>query len=58
MNFGNGMAQAMGAMYRMQLQQAYLLAFRDVFQTLALMSLIAILLVVLLRETKSGRGGH
>ena len=57
-SFGNGLAQAMGAMYRMQLQQAYLLAFRDVFQTLALMSLIAILLVVLLRETKSGRGGH
>jgi DHA2 family multidrug resistance protein len=55
---GNGMAQAMGTLYRMQQQQAYLLAFRDVFQVLVLISLAAILLVFLLRETKSGRGGH
>ena len=57
-SFGNGMAQALGAIYRMQQQQAYLLAFRDVFQALVLISLAAIVLVFVLRETKNGRGGH
>jgi len=57
-SFGNGMAQALGALYRIQQQQAYLLAFRDVFQDLAVAALCSILLVFLLRETKSGRAGH
>jgi len=54
-SFGNGMAQALGAMYRTEQQQAYLLAFRDVFQDLAVASISSILLVLLLRKTKSGR---
>ena len=53
--FGNGMAQALGALYRMQQQQAYLLAFRDVFQDLVMASLLSILLVLLLRKSKDGR---
>ncbi len=52
------MAQALGALYRMQQQQAYLLAFRDVFQDLAVASLGAILLVLLLRKSKDGRAGR
>jgi hypothetical protein len=45
----------MGALYRIQQQQAYLLAFRDVFQDLVVGALASILLGFLLREVKDGR---
>ena len=51
-SFGNGAPQALAAVYRILQQQAYLMAFRDVFQDLVLISLAAILLVFMLRETK------
>jgi MFS transporter, DHA2 family, multidrug resistance protein len=48
----NSMGAGLGILYRVLQQQAYLLAFSDVFQALALLALISIALVLVLREVK------
>lgn len=57
-SMGNGLAASAGMLYKILQQQAYLLAFRDVFQDLALTAIVAIPFVFLMRRAKSGRGGE
>jgi MFS transporter, DHA2 family, multidrug resistance protein len=57
-SMGNGLAAALATLYRVQLQQAYLLAFRDVFQDLALTALVAVPFVFLIKRPKNRRAGH
>jgi DHA2 family multidrug resistance protein len=52
---GDCQSHAMATMYGMLQQQAYLLAFRDAFQVLALVGLSTIPLIFLLRKVRSRR---
>jgi DHA2 family multidrug resistance protein len=56
-SFGNGLAAALGMLYKIQLQQAYLLAFRDVFQDLGLTAVAAIPFVFLLKRARTKGAG-
>lgn len=53
-SLGKGLGPALATLYRVHLQQAYLLAFRDVFQDLALTALLAIPFIFLLKRAPSG----
>jgi DHA2 family multidrug resistance protein len=57
-SLGNGTTQAMAAMYRILQQQAYLLAFRDVYGDLVMTALCAIPLIYLLRKSRARSGGQ
>ncbi len=57
-SLGNGTTQAMAAMYRILQQQAYLLAFKDVYEDLAVLALCSISLVFLLRKSGARSGGQ
>jgi MFS transporter, DHA2 family, multidrug resistance protein len=56
-SFGKGLGPALATLYRAQLQQAYLLAFRDVFQDLAVVALVAIPFVFLMKRAKAASRG-
>ncbi|MGC9159370.1 MAG: DHA2 family efflux MFS transporter permease subunit [Terracidiphilus sp.] len=51
---GNGLGAALGSLYRILQQQSWLLAFSDVYEGLALLSLGAVLLVALMQKTPPG----
>jgi DHA2 family multidrug resistance protein len=51
-NSGTGASHALGMLYKLLQQQAYLLAFTDMFMGLALLSIVSIVLVVLFRKVK------
>ena len=53
----NTLGAAMAVLYRILQQQAYLLAFSDVFQGLALLALASIVLVLVLRKVKVDKLG-
>jgi DHA2 family multidrug resistance protein len=61
-SFGNATSEAWAALYRILQQQSYLLAFKDVYEELAVVALGAITLLVLLRKPEPGgrrlRGGN
>jgi DHA2 family multidrug resistance protein len=57
-SLGNGTTQAMAAMYRILQQQAYLLAFKDVYEDLAVLALCSISLVFLLRKSGARSEGQ
>jgi len=54
-SFGTGLKPALGTLYLLLQQQSYLLAFTDVYEGLALISMGAILLVLLLHRVKAAR---
>jgi MFS transporter, DHA2 family, multidrug resistance protein len=56
-SFGTELKPTLGAVYLMLQQQAYLLAFTDVYEELALISLGAILLVFFMHKVKFKRKG-
>jgi DHA2 family multidrug resistance protein len=51
---GDGVGPSLGVLYRILQQQSGLLAFTDVYEGLALLSLSAVLLVFLMAKTKTG----
>ena len=48
----NSIGAALGVVYRLLLQQAYLLSFKDVYEGLAILALASVVLVGLLRKVK------
>jgi MFS transporter, DHA2 family, multidrug resistance protein len=54
-SFGTGLSPALGTLYLMLQQQSYLLAFTDVYEWLALISLGSILLVFLMHRVRFKR---
>lgn len=48
----NSVAAAMGVLYKTLVQQAYLLAFKDIYEGLAGLAILCILLVIVLRRSK------
>jgi DHA2 family multidrug resistance protein len=49
---GDGLGAALAALYRILQQQAWLLAFADVYEGLALVAVVSVVLVLLLRRVK------